>query len=81
MSVSVYSVIELIDQLLQSIPGPQQNEKITEYKTRTSNDALTVFKAVMDRKTEIDKFIEEHSDTEAEDEEQVFNAVENRFAG
>ena len=79
MSISAYSVIELIDQLLETIPGPQQNEKITEYKTRTSNDALTVLRAVMVRKAETDTFIEDHSETDAEEEEQVFDAVRNRF--
>ncbi len=79
MSVSAYSVNELIEHLLQSIPGPQQNEKLTEFKTRISNDALTVFKAVMDRKAETDDFIEEHSEENDEGEEQVFNAVTNRF--
>ncbi len=79
MSVSAYSVNELIEHLLQSIPGPQQNEKLTEFKTRISNDALTVLKAVMDRKAETDAFIEEHSEEDDEGEEQVFNAVTNRF--
>ncbi len=76
-----FDISDTINDLLGSIPGAQDGESVIEYKSRVNAAIATVVVAIGTKLSEVDTFIEKHSDDKLGDGEQFYSATQRRFVG
>ena len=76
-----FDISETINELLGNIPGAQDGESVIDYKSRVNAAVATVVVAIGTKLSEVDTFIEKHSDDKLGDGEQFYSATERRFVG
>jgi hypothetical protein len=80
MATVTYSAIDEITQdIVSSIPGPQEGESIFDFESRVNQRLMEIVEAVSDHKKRVDTYIREHSDPKLQPADQFYNAVRQRF--
>ena len=74
-----YNISDVVDELLDSIPGPQDGESIVDYKARVNADVATIVSAIGMKISKVDVFVKNNSRHDLEDGEQIFIASRRRF--
>lgn len=79
--VGKFDISDSINGILNSIPGPQEGESVTEYKSRVNTSIATIVSAAGIKLDNVSDLVKRTYDRELDETDQFYSATERRFVG